>query len=107
MIIVRQTLKYKFQTDFFSVTKTKMGLSKLTIRWVPRLLIDNLKQRRMEACKRNLPLVNECGGNVEFLSFLVTSDESRISHFESETKQQSKVSTLKGSDLPIKTARSA
>ena len=47
------------------------------------------------------------GGNEEFLSCLVTSDETWISHFEPETKQQSKVWTLKGSDPPIKAARSA
>lgn len=86
--------------------KTEMGLSKLNnARWVARLLTGDIPQRRMEACQRNLQLVNECAGNEELLSCFVISEEIWISNFEPETKQQSKVWTLKGSNPPIKTVR--
>ena len=61
----------------------------------------------MEACQRNLELVDDCGGTEAFLSRLVTSDESWISHFDPETKEQSKVWMRRGSDPPVKAAKSA
>ena len=88
-------------------TLKSMELSKLSARWVPRILTSNLKQRRMEACQRNLELVDDCGGTKAFLSRLVTSDESWISHFDPETKEQSKVWMRRGSDPPVKAAKSA
>ena len=88
-------------------TLKSMELCKLSARWVPRILTLELKQRRMEACQRNLELVDDCGGAHAFLSRLVTSDESWISHFDPETKEQSKAWMRRGSDPPLKAAKSA
>ena len=95
------------QTTIFNVMKSEMGLVKLSARWVPRLLTDELKQRRMETCQRNIQLVQDSGGADEFLSHLVTSDETWICHFEPETKQQSMVWAPKGSNPPVKAMASA
>ena len=44
------------RATIFNVMKTEMGLSKLSARWVLRLLTEDLKQSRMEACQRKLRL---------------------------------------------------
>lgn len=95
------------RSSIFNVMKTELGLSKLSARWVPRLLTDELKQRRVDACQQNLQLVSDCGGVNDFLSSLVTSDETWICHFEPESKEQSKVWAPFGSNPPVKAMASA
>ena len=62
-------------------------MRKLCARWVPRMLTLDQKYRRMEVCKQ---LLDEYSANPdEFLSHLVTQDETWVHHFEPETKRQS------------------
>ena len=85
-------------------TRCELGvkLSKLTPKFVPKLLNDEQKRARREWCQLNLDLLNE---EDELLQRIVTGDESWMSVFEVETKQRSAEWQPKGSARPMKAMR--
>jgi hypothetical protein len=65
----------------------QLGFSKVCERWVPQQLIDAHKEIRKTICADLLARHEDDG--YEFLSCIVTGDETWLRHFEPETKRQS------------------
>lgn len=82
------------------VLHKKLGLSKLSARWVPRLLTASQKAKRVACCRNLLQLWNEDPEN--FHTKIVTGDESWIHHYDPESKIQSMQWIPKGGSGPIK-----
>lgn len=66
----------------------ELKLSKVSARWVPRLLTPEQKRTRCTMSKDNLQLFEADKGN--FLARFITMDESWVHHYQPETKEQSK-----------------
>ncbi|XP_029634903.1 protein GVQW3-like [Octopus sinensis] len=69
------------------VTK-ELGFSKVSARWVPRILTPEQKRTRCTLSTSNLELFGADEEN--FLARFITKDESWVHHYQSETKEQSK-----------------
>jgi len=70
------------------IVHDELRYSKVSARWVPRQLTQELKDRRVDACQELLRRYEE--GGDDFLSHIVTGDESWVHHFQPETKRASK-----------------
>lgn len=64
-----------------------LGYSKVSCRWVPKMLTDENKAKRLEISKKNLERFQREGDS--FLDRIVTCDETWVAHYEPECKQQS------------------
>lgn len=73
----------------YSIIVNDLGMSKVSARWVPRLLKDEEKQRRMD-CSVEFLRRYDAEGDM-FLNRIVTTDETWLHHFDPETKLQSSV----------------
>jgi len=65
-----------------------LGVSKVSARWVPRLLGPEQKLNRSDTCRQLQELLARYG--VEFWQRIITTDETWIPYFNPETKSQSK-----------------
>lgn len=65
-----------------------LGLSKVSARWVPRLLGPEHKLNRVMICQQLKDLLEQYGDN--FWRRIITTDETWIPYFNPETKNQSK-----------------
>lgn len=65
------------------------GMSKVSARWVPRLLKDNEKERRVQCSEMFLGRYDAEGD--DFLDRIITTDETWLHHFDPETKVMSSV----------------
>ena len=79
-----------------------MGLVIRWLRWVPKILTKEQKQKKM-ACEENLAL--NAMDSESFLGHIVTCDETYAHHFEPETKRQSMQWLSPKSQAPIKTIK--
>jgi len=61
-----------------------LGYTKVCSRWVSLMLTPEKKQKRLEICEELLKRYREEGD--QFLSNIVTGDESWIHHFDPEEK---------------------
>jgi len=86
-----------------TILHKKLGLSKLSARWVPRLLTRQQKEKRVQSCLDLLKLWDE--DPTHFHTKIVTEDESWFYHYDPETKQQSKEWMKTGESGPIKAKR--
>lgn len=68
---------------------TELGMSKVSARWVPRLLKEDEKQRRILCSAEFLRRYDAEGDN--FLNRIITTDETWLHYFDPETKMQSSV----------------
>lgn len=93
------------KTTIHRVMSEEMGLSKISARWVPRLLTPDLKARRLDMATSNLRLVQEHGGWSYVSSLIISGDETWIPFFDPETKEESRVWAMKGSQPPVKARR--
>ncbi|KAM8703543.1 hypothetical protein ACLKA7_008205 [Drosophila subpalustris] len=75
-------------------------MSKLSSRWVPRLLSAEHKRNRLVIAKESLALLN--ANKNEFLRRFVTVDEIWIHHHIPESKEQSKQWISTGETAPKK-----
>ncbi|UYV70868.1 hypothetical protein LAZ67_8000923 [Cordylochernes scorpioides] len=66
-----------------------LNFRKVCARWVPRLLLENHKQQRMEAARAFLEMHQRDGD--QLFSRIVTGDESWVHNSTPETKRQSMV----------------
>lgn len=60
---------------------------KICSRWVPRMLTEDHKRQRLEACEQMLARYRREGD--DFLLSIVTGDESWVHHYDPEEKKQS------------------
>lgn len=96
------TLKISYGTVHKIIHKD-LGMVKLSARWVPRMLTDDQKRKRMNVCTE---LLRQFEADPElFLKRLVTQDETWVHHFDPESKSQSKEWHKKGSRPPKKFKR--
>jgi len=71
-----------------NIVHNELHMSKVSARWVPRLLTPIQMQNRQESSVELLTMCN--AGEDDFFSCLVTVDESWIHHFDPESKLASK-----------------
>ena len=90
-----------------SILHEKLGMRKLSARWVPRLLSAENKRNRVVASEALLARINR--NPVEFFRRFVTVDETWIHHYTPETKEQSKqwIGTGEAAPKKAKTVKSA
>ena len=69
------------------IVSDELGFRKLCARWVPKMLTEEHKLKRQASVLDFLTRYSEEGDN--FLSHLVTQDETWVSHTTPELKQQS------------------
>jgi hypothetical protein len=81
------------------IITVELGMSRVCARWVPCDLSDEQKRKRVEVCQQNVTLVEQ---NPDFLSSIITCDESWIRHYDLESNQQSSVWKHKDSPAPKK-----
>ncbi|XP_045457302.1 histone-lysine N-methyltransferase SETMAR-like [Melitaea cinxia] len=74
-------------TTIFKILHDHLGMTKVSARWVPRMLTPPQKQQRVECSRAFLYLCNEDKDGV--LSRIVTGDETWVHHYEPESKQDS------------------
>lgn len=76
------------QGTVFSILHEKLGVKKVSARWVPRLLSEENKRNRVVDSKAVLALYRR--NPDEFLRRYITVDETWIHYYTPETKEQSK-----------------
>ena len=84
----------------YTIINKELSLSKLSARWVPRMLTNELKGSRMDISERNLEEMRK--DKSKFFDRIVTQDETWVHHFDPESKEQSKEWREKGSPAPRK-----
>ncbi|GFS22878.1 LOW QUALITY PROTEIN: histone-lysine n-methyltransferase setmar-like protein [Elysia marginata] len=77
-----------------------LGYRKVSARWVPRILTDEMKMQRKTTCAELLKRYEEEGE--EFIQQIVTGDESWVHHYDPESKRQSMEYRHKSSPSPRK-----
>lgn len=75
------------RTVLYEIVSGELGYKKISARWVPRLLSEEHKTKRMGAALTFLSRYHQDGD--ELLNRIVTGDETWISHITPETKRQS------------------
>ena len=65
-----------------------LGISKVSARWVPRMMTDDQKRCRLDISKYLLSRYEDDPG--DFFDRVVTQDETWVHHFDQESKMQSK-----------------
>ncbi|XP_041985295.1 protein GVQW3-like [Aricia agestis] len=95
LVLEDTRLKKKQLSAFIGVSDTTilrilhddLGMTKVSARWVPRMLTLLQKQQRIDASKHFLEV---CGDNpMQILERIVTGNETWVHHFEPESKQES------------------
>ncbi|XP_076068328.1 histone-lysine N-methyltransferase SETMAR-like [Oratosquilla oratoria] len=71
-----------------NILTNELGMSKVSARWVPRLLTPDQKRTRRTMSAENLELFEADPEN--FMARFVTMDEFWVHHYQPETKEQSK-----------------
>jgi hypothetical protein len=61
-------------------------MGRISVRFLPRLLSDDQKALRVSACRE---LKQQTRDNPNFISNIITGDETRLYGYDLETKQQS------------------
>ena len=84
----------------FNIIHEQLNMRRVCARWIPKMLTDNQKRMRTESCQRKLRRFEREGSN--FMERIVTVDETRISFYTPETKQQSTMWKTPGSPSPKK-----
>lgn len=77
-----------------------LNLSKVSARWVPRMLTALQKQVRVECAKEFLELCGDDSSKI--FDRLVTGDETWVHHYDPESKQESMQWHKKGAEHPKK-----
>ena len=70
-----------------TILHTKLGMLKVSSRWVPRMLTPQMKHRKMDACRELLDWYTTDPDH--FFSRIVTGDETWLYHRDPENKQKS------------------
>ena len=84
----------------WSILHDGLGMSRASARWVPRLLTDMEKARRIQDSEMFLRRVKREGD--QFLDRIITTDETWLWLFDPESKQQSSVWKRGSSPPPMK-----
>ena len=71
----------------YAIVREKLHFSKVSCRWVSKMLTDDHKMQRLMASRASLRRYKKEGD--AFLSRIVTTDETWVFHYEPELKRQS------------------
>ena len=71
----------------YAIVREKLHFSKVSCRWVPKMLTDDHKMQRLMASRASLRRYRKEGD--AFLSRIVTTDETWVFHYEPESKRRS------------------
>ena len=82
-----------------TILHDRLGMRKLTARWVPKSLSDEQMATRASVCSA---LLKRFGSKVDFLLRLVTVDETWVHYYEPENNAQSRQWVGPGSPRPKK-----
>ena len=82
------------QETVFSILHEKLGVKKILVRWVPRFFSEENKRNRVVDSEAILAFFR--GNRNEYLRRYISVDETRIHHYTSETKEQSKQWVFEG-----------
>ena len=82
----------------FTISRESLGMRKLFLKWVPRLLTPDHKQQRFEDSNSCLELFKR--GKKDFLRRYVTVDETWIQHYTTATKRLAAEWTAAGESRP-------
>lgn len=82
------------------ILEEKLGMKKVSARWVPRLLTEEQKRNRLTTSEQCLAVFKR--NPKEFLRRFVTVDETWVHHYTPEMKEQSKQWILPGEPAPKK-----
>lgn len=88
------------QERVHAIIRNELGMTKVSARWVPKLLSTDQKRIRCNVSRENLAIFN--ADPEQFLQRFITMDETWVHHFEPETKEQSKQWKHQGSPAPKK-----
>ena len=77
-----------------------LNMRRLCARWIPKMLLECQKAQRVESCRRFVQPFEREGET--FLSRIVAADETWISLYEMESKEQSTIGKTPGSPSPKK-----
>ena len=69
-----------------SILHDHLHMSKVSARWVPRLLTPNQKEQRADSCKELIELESK---DTRFFCRIVTMDETWVHHFDPQIKSSS------------------
>ena len=70
-----------------SILTDILGMSKVSARWVPRMLTEDQKRSRLDISRYLLSRYED--DPEEFMDRVVTQDETWVHHFDPESKKQS------------------
>jgi len=76
-----------------------LNMRRISVRFVPRLLSDDQKALRVSVCRE---LKQQARGDSNFISNIITGDETWVYGYDPETKQQSSQWKSPSSPRPIK-----
>ena len=82
------------------ILKEKLNMNKVCARWIPMLLTEDDRMKRVAASSSFLARAEQQGDS--FLDRIVTTDESMFNLFDPETKMESSVWKRAGSPPPLK-----
>lgn len=75
------------ETTAFKIVHDHLGMSKVSARWVPRMLTPHHKKYRIECCNEFL---ERCGKDPsDVINRIVTGDETWVHYYDPESKQDS------------------
>ena len=83
-----------------TIIHENLNRRRLCARWIPKMLSECQKAQRVESCQRFVQRFKREGE--DFLSRIVTADETWISLYEPESKEQSTMWKTLGSPSPKK-----
>lgn len=84
----------------YSIVTEELGYRKVCARWVPRLLTADQKLQRLQVCGRLLARFQKQGD--QFLTHIITCDETWVHHYTPESKQASMEWRKQGEPGPVK-----
>ena len=87
-------------TQIHEIINSQLQMSKLTARWVPRLLSAAQKDVRVKACQELQRISEDLGES--FWARIITMDETWLPFYMPETKEQSRQWCCRGERTPVK-----
>ena len=86
-------------SSVLKILRERLGLRKICARWVPHLLTDEQKQSRTRLALQVIEKYDKC--DPCHLEEIVTSDETRIYHFQPDSKAKNKVWVSSKGNRPV------
>lgn len=88
------------KTIVFEIMTNRLGMKKVCTRWVPKLLTPLQRANRVECCQELLSQSEADPTN--FLSRIVTGDESWVYHYDPLSQQEAKTWKKPGESTPTR-----